>query len=209
MDKVKVYNLEGNVIKDISLNEKIFNIPVNEGLVHQVYVAQMANKRQPLAHTKERGEVRGGGKKPWRQKGTGRARAGTIRSPLWVGGGITFGPRKTRNFSKKINKKMKNKALLMVLSDKALEKNIIITENFKLEKIKTKDFTNILDKLPIEKKVLIVLPKSDEVVWKSSNNLQNVKVILADSLNMIDILNFNTLVIPEESLEIIEATYLK
>lgn len=209
MAKVQVYNTAGQVVKDIELNDAIYNVPTNEGLVHQVVVAQNANARHTLAHTKDRSEVRGGGKKPWRQKGTGRARHGSIRSPLWIGGGVTFGPTKERNFSKKINKKMKRKALFITLSDKVAHEKFVVVDQFGAENIKTKDIQAAIEKLPVDRKVLIVLPQQNEKLWKSVRNLQNVKVILADSLNVVDILAAGTMIVPEASLEVIEKVYLK
>ncbi len=208
MVKVQLYNQEGQVIKDIELNDRIFNIEPKESVIHQVVVAQMANSRYNYAHTKDRSEVRGGGRKPWRQKGTGRARHGSIRSPLWIGGGVTFGPTKDRNFYKKVNKKVKRKALFMVLTDKILNNNCILINDLSLDRIKTKDLKSILSKLPIERKVLIVLPEQDEKIWKSARNLEGVNVILADSLNVVDILKSDKLLILEKSLEKIEQVYL-
>lgn len=234
MNKIKVYNTNGEVVEEMELNPNIFDIELNNGLVHQVAEAQLANARQILAHTKDRGEVRGGGIKPWKQKGTGRARHGSIRSPLWVGGGVTFGPRNTRNFSKQINKKMKKKALFMCLSDKAKSDRIILLNELKIDEAKTNKFLDILEKLPaFETKVkkiknkdkkstkktaetkevkelaksLIVTPKKNEQVLMSSRNLKNVEIIKADSLNVVDVLKYKYLIMPLESLKVIEETY--
>lgn len=209
MTKVNVYNKTGQVIKDIILNEKIFAIKQNEGLIHQVVTAQKANARIVLAHTKGKGEVRGGGRKPWKQKGTGRARHGSIRSPLWVGGGIIFGPKSDRNFSKGINKKMKKKALFMTLSDKVINNKFIVIDNLDIPNIKTKNIKNVLSKLPVERKVLFIISKQNEQIWKSIRNLDNLKLLLADSLNVVDILNANSIVIIEDALNIIESVYIK
>ncbi|MFH1522311.1 MAG: 50S ribosomal protein L4 [Patescibacteria group bacterium] len=143
--KIKVYNQKAEEVGDMKLSDKIFGVKVNEGLVHQAVVTQMANERQVLAHTKDKSEVRGGGRKPWRQKGTGRARTGSIRNPIWRGGGITFGPLKDRNFKKKINKKMKQKALVMVLSDKVLSGNLVVMDELKIDEYKTKVFDGMLE----------------------------------------------------------------
>jgi len=207
MMKAKIYNQEGSEIGEEKLDPKIFGLEVNEGLVHQVVVAQMANKRQVLAHAKDRSEVKGGGRKPWRQKGTGRARHGSIRSPLWIGGGVTFGPTKERNFSKKINKKMKTKALFMCLSDRAVNNNIIILNKLELSEIKTKKLKNILDKLSLGKKILIILENKDDKIIKSASNLPNCKTLRADSLNILDILSNESLLVTKKGLEIITKTY--
>jgi large subunit ribosomal protein L4 len=219
--KYTVYNQEGTKVKDMELNPAVFEVPVKEELVHQVLVAQEANARVVLAHTKQRGEVRGGGRKPHRQKGTGRARAGSNRSPLWKGGAITFGPRNDRNFSKKINKKMKRKALFMVLSDKATDKQIILLDDLKVEEQKTKSFveamnglfTKVVDKADQKKgkfefKTLIVCAGKNENLVKSSNNLSKVKAVRADSLNVKDVINYDWLIVPIQSLKVIEDTYL-
>jgi len=142
--KVKVYNQKAETVGEINLSEKVFNLKINEALVHQALVTQMANQRQVLAHTKGRSEVKGGGRKPWRQKGTGRARAGSIRSPIWIGGGITFGPRKERNFKKKINKKMKQKAILMILTDRVKSHSLLVIDKLEAAEYKTKIFAEIL-----------------------------------------------------------------
>jgi len=209
MAKVKVYNLDGKEIEQMDLDPKIFEIQPNPALVHQVVEVQRANSRLKLAHTKTKGEVRGGGKKPWRQKGTGRARHGSIRSPLWIGGGITFGPRTEREFSKKINKKMRKKALFMSLSDKVKENNFIVVDNLTLPEIKTKKFYNILKKLPMKgaSSTLVVLKAKDENINKSARNIKKIKTILADSLNVYDILKYNFLLIDKEGVKKIIETY--
>ncbi|MDD5071998.1 MAG: 50S ribosomal protein L4 [Patescibacteria group bacterium] len=142
--KINIYNQKAEVVGEMDLSDKVFGVPANKGLVHQAVVAQMANNRQVLAHTKDRSEVRGGGRKPWRQKGTGRARAGSSRSPIWTGGGVTFGPRKDRNFSKNINKKMRKKAILMVLSDKVANGNFLVMDKLEIDEYKTKVFNKII-----------------------------------------------------------------
>ena len=208
--KVKVYNQEGKVIEEKDLPKEIFEVPLNEDLVHQVVVCQMANRRQKIAHTKDRGEVRGGGRKPWRQKGTGRARHGSIRSPLWRGGGVSFGPRKEKNFKKKIPKKMKRKALLMVLSSKAKDKELIVLDKLELKEIKTKKMAQILEKLSCKKKsTLLALPKIDKNIILSARNLPKVETIQAKDLNALDVLSFKYLLLPESSIKVIEETFLK
>lgn len=211
MLKVKVYNLEGKEVDELKLDSAVFGVEINPALVHQVVEAQNANARLTLAHTKTKDEVSGGGRKPWRQKGTGRARHGSNRSPIWIGGGITFGPRKDRNYNQKINKKMRKKALLMGLTDKVNENNLIVVDKLELAEIKTKNLVKILNKLPSKdaKSALIVLNGKDEKIAKSAQNLQKVKTILADSLNIIDILQHNFLLVDKEGIKKIISTYKK
>ncbi|MCX6746372.1 MAG: 50S ribosomal protein L4 [Candidatus Parcubacteria bacterium] len=209
MVKVKVYNLEGKETEELKLDSEIFGTEINPNLVHQVVEAQQASARKKLAHTKTKGEVRGGGRKPWRQKGTGRARSGSIRSPLWKGGGITFGPRKEREFGKKINKKMKTKALFMTLTDKVKGDSLIVVEKMEMPKIKTKEIVKILKKLPIKKeaRILISLPQKNENIFKSTRNLKKVKAILANSLNVVDILKADYFLTDKEGIKKIIETY--
>lgn len=209
MAKVKVYNMQGKVVGEEKLEPRIFEMEAKPQLIQLAVKTQLANARLPLAHVKTKAEVRGGGKKPWRQKGTGRARAGSIRSPLWRGGGKSFGPRKERNFKLKINKQAKRKALFMTLSDKVKNKKIILLDKLEMPKIKTKDFLKILSKLPVSKTILTILPASDKNIIRSARNLPYIKTILADSLNVVDVLGHEYLLIPKNSLEIISKTYLK
>lgn len=205
--KTKVYNLEGKETGEIELPERIFNVPANEDLIHQVAVAQMANSREVIADTKTRGEVRGGGKKPWKQKGTGRARHGSSRSPIWKGGGVTFGPTSDRNFTKRINKKMKAKALFMVLSEKLREEKIIVLESVKMSKASTKDMIKSLDKLSIKSKALFALDKKEDNIVKSVGNISNISMIASDSINVVDILKNDLFIVNKEGLKKIEETY--
>lgn len=207
MPKVKVYNIEGKETGEIELPKRIFDLKVNDNLVHQAAVAQSANSREAHAHTKNRGEVRGGGKKPWKQKGLGKARHGSIRSPIWKGGGIVFGPRPDRNFTKKINKKMKMRALFMVLSGKLKDNEIVVVENFKMEKASTKKMENILNKLPLAGKVVISLDKKNENIINSSKNIPYVSFVASNSLNIVDLLSNKTLLINKEAIKEIEKTY--
>lgn len=207
--KFPLLNQAGENIGEVNLNPQIFDVSAKPQLVSQTVVAQMAASRQNLAHTKDRSEVSGGGIKPWRQKGTGRARHGSIRSPLWKGGGITFGPTKFRNFSKKINKKSKRQALFSVLSDHAKEKKIVIVDQLELPEIKTKAAQAVLEKLNLKgKKTLIIIPKSNINITKSVNNLPYAKTICADSLNLVDVLNHEYLLVIQDSLKKIEETFL-
>ncbi len=209
--KVNVYNQKAEAVGDIKLSDKVFGLKTNEALVHQAMVTQMANERQNLAHTKDRSEVRGGGRKPWAQKGTGRARAGSNRSPIWMGGGVTFGPRSERNYKKQINKKMKQKALLMVLSDKVANNSLTVIESFDIKEFKTKTIDSLLkkinDKKDEKRSVLIINDKKDEKTKYSSKNLVGVKYINIDNLNIVDLLAKRGVVISKDSIKIIEKQY--
>jgi large subunit ribosomal protein L4 len=207
---VDTYNQGGQKIGQTRLPSEIFGIEINPDLVHQVVVSQMANKRKPIAHTKTRAEVSGGGRKPWPQKGLGRARHGSIRSPLWRHGGVTFGPRKEKIFKKKIPKKMKRKALFMVLSQKLKDKELVLIDKLKIEKPKTKLFFEILKKLPLKKiNALIVLPKLDKNLILASRNIPKIKTLLAKDLNCLDLLSFKYLILPIDSIKTIKETFLK
>jgi large subunit ribosomal protein L4 len=199
--KYELLNKEGEIVDEIELPEKVFNVPLNKDLLWQVIVSYLANQRKNIAHTKTRAEVRGGGKKPWRQKGLGRARHGSIRSPIFIKGGITFGPRKERIFKKKINKKMKKKALLMVLSEKFKNKLLKIVDDLKIEDGKTKTMKNFLKKLGVEKSVLIVLPEKNEKVKRASRNLPKVKTVILKDLNPLLLLQYRYLLLPKEAID--------
>ncbi|MCX6785285.1 MAG: 50S ribosomal protein L4 [Candidatus Komeilibacteria bacterium] len=202
MAKAKVYNLQGEVIREEELDPKFFDIKVKPELVQLAVEAQLANARQVLAHTKGRSEVRGGGKKPWRQKGTGRARHGSTRSPIWVGGGITFGPTNERNFEKGINKKARRKALQMVLADKANYNHLILVEDLTLSAAKTKLLAEILKKLPSgQKTTLIALAKKNEEVMIAAKNLPKVFTTAAVNLSVVDVLKYEYLLMPVKALK--------
>lgn len=208
--KVTVYNQEGKGVGTTLLPKEIFDIKVNPDLVHQVVVSQMANRRKVIAHAKGRSEVRGGGRKPWRQKGTGRARAGSIRSPLWRGGGVTFGPTKERVFKKKINKKMRKIAFFMALSTKAKNNLLLILDKLSLPEAKTKLMTKILGKLPFKKgSCLIALPQADKMIIRVTRNIPNAQTIEARNLNALDLLSFKYLIMPKETIKVIKETFLK
>ncbi len=210
MLKIKVYNTQGEVVGEEKLDPAVFGVEPKIGLIHQVIVAQAANRRQILAHTKNRGEVRGGGKKPWRQKGTGRARHGSIRSPLWVGGGVVFGPRKDRNFKQKINKKMKRKAILMCLSDRARGEKIVLVDKLEMTEFKKKKMQEIINRLPNKgRKTLLVLPDNNKQIVKSAANLPLLKTIEAINLNSADILNYEYLMLPISALRLVEKKFKK
>ncbi len=213
--EVNLYNQQGEEIGKVKLPAEVFDIPINYALVHQAIAAQQANSRRVIAHTKDRSERRGGGVKPWRQKGTGRARHGSIRSPIWRKGGVTFGPTKERNYSKKINKKVKRKALLMALTSKVKDQEMVVLDQLKIEQAKTKDVVQILNNLGKTfqqerlTNILIVMPQTDKNVILSGRNLPKVKVIRADSLNPVDVLTFRNLILLKDSIKVIEETYLK
>ena len=209
--KIDVYSQKGIKSQNQTiLPKEIFGLEMNSDLVHQVVVSQMANRRQGTAHSKIRSEKRGGGKKPWRQKGTGRARHGSIRSPLWRGGGVTFGPRNERNYKKVIPNKMKRKALLMALSAKANDNTLVLLDELKFDTIKTKQTAEMLGKLPCKKgSVLIVLPEMNKTVILSSRNVSRVGTMQAKDLNALDVLLFKYLLMPKESIKIVKETFLK
>ena len=207
MLKIKTYNLDGKEAGEMDLPEEIFGVKVKDDLVHQAYVAHISNSRKVLADTKDRGEVRGGGKKPWKQKGTGRARHGSSRSPIWKGGGVTFGPTTDRNFSKMINKKMKTKALFMVLSGKLKDKELIVVDDLKINKTSTKTMKSIFGKLPVKGKVLLSLDKNDKNILNSVKNIPEVSVIASDSLNVADLLKNKFLIINKDGIKKIGEIY--
>lgn len=207
--KLKVYNAAGETVRSAALDPSIFNVRLQPELVQRAVRAQTANRRTAVAHTKTKSEVRGGGKKPWRQKGTGRARHGSIRSPLWAGGGITFGPRPDRNFSVAMNKKEMRKALSMVLSEKARAEHIVLMDGLAVPDGKTRQLALLLKRLPVNnaRTTLIVQPTPDDAVRRSARNMQRVSTILANSLNVLDVLRHDYLLMPEASLDVIGRTY--
>ncbi|MBC7074070.1 50S ribosomal protein L4 [Candidatus Parcubacteria bacterium] len=208
--KAKVFNQEGQIVKEIELPKEIFGLKINPDLLHQVVVSQMANKRKPIAHTKDRSEVSGGGKKPWPQKHLGRARHGSIRSPLWRKGGVTFGPRKEKNYKKKIPKAMKRKALLMALSGKMKDGEIIFLEDLNLQTPKTKQIAKLLENLKIKgKSILLVLPQKNENLKLAARNIPKLKTIMAKDLNPLDILSKKYLLFPIQAIEVVKNTFCK
>jgi len=207
---VKLYNQNGKEMGETELPKEIFEVALNSDLVHQVVLSQISNRRRKIAKTKDRSEVRGGGRKPWRQKGTGRARHGSIRSPIWKGGGVTFGPTTEKVFKKIIPKKMRKKALFMVLSVKAKENFIFILDKLEIKNSKTKSMIEILNKLFLKKgSGLVVLPKIDKNLILASRNISKVNAIQAKDLNVLDLLNYKYLVMPKEAIEVIKETFLK
>ncbi len=201
--RVPVYNIEGEQVGEVELNDTIFGIEPNVPVMHQYLVMQLANARQGTHSTKTRGEVSGGGRKPWRQKGTGRARQGSIRAPQWVGGGTVFGP-KPRSYRKDMPKKMRRLALRSALSAKAAEGRIKVLDDLSLPEIKTKAMVRVLENLEVEGSALILLPERNETVELSARNLPEVKTLRASYLNVRDLLGYETILVPLKSLEIIE-----
>lgn len=207
MPKIDVYNVEGTKVGDLELNDEIFGIEPNEDVVHEVIVNFLANQRQGTQSTKTRAEVRGGGIKPWKQKGTGRARQGSIRAPQWIKGGIALGP-KPRSYKYTLNKKVKRLALKSVLSSKVLENELIVIDEFKMSEIKTKNMIKVLSNLKIDSKVLVVIPENDINVQKSIKNIPGAKVCLVSTINVYDILKYTKLVITKQAVEKIEEVYI-
>ncbi|MBN2516233.1 MAG: 50S ribosomal protein L4 [Deltaproteobacteria bacterium] len=206
MSVLSVYDIEKNKVSEIEISDSVFGVPVKEHLISDVIKMQLASKRQGTASTKRRGEVRGGGRKPWRQKGTGRARVGTIRSPLWRGGGIVFGPR-PRDYSFRIPKKVKKAALKSALSLKVTENKMLILRDFPMDEIKTKKFKEVLTRFEL-KSVLFVLDRSDAVLEKSSRNIKEVKMMRSEGINVYDLLKYDNLVLLESSVKMIERALL-
>ncbi len=210
MAKVKIYNLEGQSIGEQELADDLFKVQASPALLQQAVITQRNNSRQVAAHTKTKGEVRGGGAKPWQQKGTGRARAGSNRSPLWAGGGVTFGPRKNRNFEQKINQTMKRRALAAVLSDKVKNDRLILVDQLELAEGKSKNLAALLEKLPIKKNsVLISLAEKKENIYRAAKNLAKVGLLAANSLNVVDLLKKDYLLLDQAALAKISEFYKK
>ena len=206
MPKVDVYDIKGKKVSDVELAENIFGIEPNEAIVHSVLVNYLANQRQGTQSTKTRAEVRGGGRKPWRQKGTGRARQGSIRAPQWIKGGIALGP-KPRDYSYKINKKERQLAIKSVLSSKILENNIVVVDKLDLKEIKTKNMVKTLENLNVKGKTLIVLPEKNLNVQASARNIDGVKTTLTNTINVYDLLKYNKLILTVDSVKNLEEVY--
>ncbi|MBU1934642.1 50S ribosomal protein L4 [Patescibacteria group bacterium] len=207
--KIDLYTQAGEKKGTVDVSDSMFKAPVHEELVRLALIRQMANARQPIAHTKTRGEVRGGGRKPWRQKGTGRARFGSTRNPIWRGGGVAFGPRNDRNYSKNMTKKARRGALFSVLSQKAGDNEIFALNKFEVKTPKTKDFTAMMSKLPVERSLLVVAGEKDVNLEKTAGNLPNVKVILVNYLNPHDLLKYEKVMFLESALKKAEELFLK
>ncbi|CDE11122.1 50S ribosomal protein L4 [Clostridium sp. CAG:354] len=206
MPKIDVYNMEGKKVSDVELNDNVFGIEPNEAIVHSVLVNYLANQRQGTQSTKTRSEVSGGGRKPWRQKGTGRARQGSIRAPQWVKGGIALGPR-PRSYKYTVNKKERRLAIRSVLSSKVLENNLVVLDKAEMKEIKTQAMVKTLANLKVEGKTLILLPERNENVQKSARNIKNVKTTLVNTINVYDLLKYNKLVVTLDAVKKLEEVY--
>ena len=206
MPKIDVYDIEGKKVKTIELKEEVFGIEPNEAIVHSVLVNYLANQRQGTQSTKTRAEVSGGGRKPWRQKGTGRARQGSIRAPQWVKGGIALGP-KPRSYKYTVNKKERRLAIKSLLSSKVLENELTVVDKLELSEIKTKTMVKALADLKVEGKTLIVLPENNKNVLMSARNIEGVKTIVLNNINVFDLLKYNNLVLPLDTVKKLEEVY--
>ena len=206
MPKVDVYDIKGKKVSDVELNESVFGIEPNENIVHEVLLNYLANQRQGTQSTKTRAEVRGGGKKPWRQKGTGRARQGSIRAPQWIKGGIALGP-KPRSYRYTINKKEKRLAIRSLLSSKVLEKELTVVDKLELKEIKTKSMVKAFADLKLTGKTLVVLPEKNLNVQASTNNIEGAKTILVNEINVYDLLKYTNLVLPLDTVKKLEEVY--
>ena len=205
MATVSVKNMEGNEVGTIELSDAVFGVDINEHLVHMAVVAQLANKRQGTQKAKTRSEVSGGGRKPWRQKGTGHARQGSTRAPQWTGGGVVFAPT-PRDYTIRLNKKEKRLALKSVLTSKVQENKLIVVDELKFDEIKTKNFVNVMNNLDAEK-ALVVLNENDTNVVMSARNIPTVKTALTNTINVYDILKYNTLILTKDAVATIEEVY--
>ena len=206
MPKVDVYNMQGKKVSDVELSEAVFGIEPNENIVHSALVNYLANQRQGTQSTKTRAEVSGGGKKPWRQKGTGRARQGSIRAPQWIKGGIALGP-KPRSYSYRINKKEKQLAIKSLLSAKVLDNELTVVDKLEVKDAKTKVMAKALTDLKVEGKALIILAEKNDNVLRSSRNIEGVKTIELNTINVFDLLNCNKLVLPLDTVKKLEEVY--
>ena len=206
MANVSVFDMQGKEVGKMDLNDAVFGVEINEHLLHLAVVAQLANKRQGTQKALTRAEVSGGGRKPWRQKGTGHARQGSIRSPQWAHGGIALGP-KPREYGKTVNKKVRRLAMKSALSSKVAAEELIVLDSLEMNEIKTKEVVSVLKALETGKKVLIVLPEKNETVYRSARNIKGVKTTLVSTLNVYDILNCDSLVVLKDAVSKIEEVY--
>ena len=206
MPNIDVYDVDGKKLKSMELKEEVFGIKPNEAVVHSVLVNYLANQRQGTQSTKTRAEVRGGGKKPWRQKGTGRARQGSIRAPQWIKGGIALGP-KPRSYKYRVNKKEKQLAIRSLLSSKVLENSLTVVDKFDFKEIKTKQVVNALNNLSLSGKTLIMIPEKDEILQRSARNVENVRTISVSTINVFDLLKYKNLVLTVDTVKKLEEVY--
>ncbi|HFC76690.1 MAG TPA: 50S ribosomal protein L4 [Candidatus Moranbacteria bacterium] len=207
--KIPVYNLKGAKVEDIELSESVFNVPSNNNLLHQVYISLSSNKRIAIAHTKDRSEVAGSGKKPWKQKGTGRARTGSVKNPIWRKGGTIFGPTKDRNFKKKINRKSRQKAIKIALSEKVRSKNLIVIDEISITEKKTKEMVKGLNSLKLKGSILLNLTGKENDLYLYTRNIKNVTCLPSDILSVFDILNHKNLILSKDTLKYLEKKYNK
>jgi large subunit ribosomal protein L4 len=215
--KLNIYNQNAETVGSLEASAKVFATKINTALIHQVMVAQMGNARQVLAHTKDRSEVRGGGKKPWRQKGTGRARVGSSRSPIWIGGGVTFGPTSDRNFKKKINKKMNQQAMCMALTDRVNDSSMVVIDKLNFSEFKTKAVNEAIKKIEdkilknakSKRSILVINDNKEEKTKYSIRNLVGIKQINLENINLLDLLKYKNLIITAESVKKLESLYGK
>lgn len=208
-----LYNQNSEKVGKVSVPDKVFSAPMNKDLLYQIVTSQMSNARQNVAHTKDRGEVRGGGKKPWRQKGTGRARHGSIRSPIWKGGGATFGPRKDKDYSRKVNKKMARKALFVALSSKARDKEVIVIDEFKMEAWRTKEMAAIIKRISelfsskYGSLLLVIDKKMADTIERAARNIPKVDVMEAKNLNALNVISRKNMILLKDSIGVIEKNF--
>ena len=206
MPKIDVYDIKGKKVNDLELADNVFGIEPNENIVHAVLKNYLANQRQGTQSTKTRAEVRGGGKKPWRQKGTGRARQGSIRAPQWIKGGIALGP-KPRSYKYTVNKKERRLAIKSLLSSKVIEKELTVVDKLELKEIKTKSMVNALSALKVEGKTLIIVPERNTNVLMSARNIEGVKTITVNNINVFDLLKYTNLILPVDTVKKLEEVY--
>ena len=206
MPSIDVYNVNGKKVSTVDLKEEIFGIEPNEAVVHTVLVNYLANQRQGTQSTKTRSEVRGGGRKPWRQKGTGRARQGSIRAPQWIKGGIALGP-KPRSYKYRVNKKERQLAIKSLLSSKVLENNLVVVDKFDFKEIKTKQMADAMKNLKVDATALVVLPSNNEIVQKSARNLADVRTSSVNTINVFDLLKYKKLVLTVDTIKKLEEVY--
>ncbi len=209
MTTVNLYSIEGKKTGSVDLPETVFGLESNKTLLHQVYVSQSANRRVGSASTKKRSDVRGGGRKPWKQKGTGNARTGSIRNPIWRGGGIVFGPSKNKNFSKSINAKMKRRAMLIALSEKARSGKVCVIESLVLDEVKTKKMSNLFNNVKIKTSTLIGLSDNERDTYKAVKNIEKKKACEVEKFNTYDILNSDFIMISKDGIKILESQFIK
>lgn len=207
MPKVTIYNISGDQVGEIELSDDVFGIEVNENAMYEVVKNQLANKRQGTQSTKTRGEVRGGGRKPWKQKGTGRARVGSSRSPLWIGGGVSFAP-KPRDYSYRLPKKIRKLAMKSALTSKVNNDEIIVLDGLNISAPKTKEMINILSNLNADKKALIVMDERNDAVIKSARNIPGIKTTSVNTLNVYDILKYDKFIITKDAVQKVEEVYV-